>query len=258
MMLVRNGRSVYQNPGLFTGAVYGQYGNSVKGGRRNRFVNGLSPIFGGYPNGSLSPGSFILPQKPGSLASYTLANVALSTTGTLVPARNLVGSSALTLVSTNAQLDQIVSCVASSVLQLTATAANLAAAAGASGSASLSLTAGSVTCGAIFSVSATATLSISTASSFLTAIAHLDADAGGPTELSPEGLAAALLDNNDVETGFSVRNSMRLMLASLAGKLSGAPGTSITIKNTTDDKNRIVATVDSNGNRTSLTYDLSD
>jgi hypothetical protein len=51
---------------------------------------------------------------------------------------------------------------------------------------------------------------------------------------------------------------MRLSAAADAGKLSGAATTTNTIRNAVaDDKNRIVATVDSDGNRTAITYDLT-
>lgn len=70
--------------------------------------------------------------------------------------------------------------------------------------------------------------------------------------------ADALLDRaNGVETGFSVRQAMRLMLASLAGKLSGAATTTVAIRDANDSKDRITATVDADGNRTAVTLDAS-
>ncbi len=70
--------------------------------------------------------------------------------------------------------------------------------------------------------------------------------------------ADALLDRaNGVESSFSLRQSMRLMLSALAGKLSGAAGTTVTIRDVNDTKDRIVATVDTNGNRTAVTTDPS-
>lgn len=61
-----------------------------------------------------------------------------------------------------------------------------------------------------------------------------------------------------IETGYTLKQSMRLMLSALAGKLSGAATTTVTIRDATDNKNRIVATVDSSGNRTAVTHDTSD
>lgn len=61
-----------------------------------------------------------------------------------------------------------------------------------------------------------------------------------------------------VETGLTVRETLRLCAAALAGKISGADGSTITIRNAVaDDADRIVATVDTDGNRTAITYDLS-
>lgn len=76
-----------------------------------------------------------------------------------------------------------------------------------------------------------------------------------PTESE---IAAATLNDEDVETGVSLKQAVRLILAALAGKLSGADGTTITIRDVNDGKNRIVATVDKYGNRTAVTVDTSD
>lgn len=70
--------------------------------------------------------------------------------------------------------------------------------------------------------------------------------------------ADALLDRTDaIETGFSPRGSFRLMLAALAGKLSGAATSTITIRNAADSKDRITATVDADGNRSAITTDIT-
>jgi hypothetical protein len=67
------------------------------------------------------------------------------------------------------------------------------------------------------------------------------------------GLVAGLA--SEVESGYDVIQSLRVILASLAGKLSGAPSGPIYIRDVGDTKNRITATVDANGNRTSVTVD---
>ena len=71
--------------------------------------------------------------------------------------------------------------------------------------------------------------------------------------------ADALLDrSNAIETGLTPRGALRLNSAALAGKLSGAAGTTVTIRNSVaDSKDRIVATVDSSGNRTAITTDVT-
>ena len=68
-----------------------------------------------------------------------------------------------------------------------------------------------------------------------------------------------LLDFTDsVETGLTLRGLFRLLAAALAGKISGGGTTTITIRNAVaDTKPRITATVDSSGNRTAITYDVT-
>lgn len=62
-----------------------------------------------------------------------------------------------------------------------------------------------------------------------------------------------------METGLTFKGVLRLLAASMAGKVSGASGTTVTFRNAVaDSKDRIVATVDSDGNRTAITYDVTD
>lgn len=58
-----------------------------------------------------------------------------------------------------------------------------------------------------------------------------------------------------IENSLTALEWMRLMGASLLGKLSGAATTTVSIRDTADSKNRVVATVDSDGNRTGVTLD---
>lgn len=70
--------------------------------------------------------------------------------------------------------------------------------------------------------------------------------------------AAALLDlAAGVETGLTLRQAMRLLVAAESGKLSGAATTTIVIRNFGDSKDRITATVDADGNRSAVSYDLT-
>lgn len=71
--------------------------------------------------------------------------------------------------------------------------------------------------------------------------------------------ADALLDRaNAIETGLTPRQAMRLSAAADGGKLSGAATATNVIRNAVaDDKDRITATTDSDGNRTAITYDLT-
>lgn len=71
--------------------------------------------------------------------------------------------------------------------------------------------------------------------------------------------ADALLDLADgVETGLTVRGALRLALAALAGKLSGAGTSTEVFRNAVgDSKDRITATVDGSGNRIAITTDAT-
>lgn len=73
-------------------------------------------------------------------------------------------------------------------------------------------------------------------------------------------LAEAILDEPDtIEPGVTMRQALRLILAATGGKVSGGATNTITFRNAVNDSlNRITATVDSDGNRTSIVYDTSD
>lgn len=68
-------------------------------------------------------------------------------------------------------------------------------------------------------------------------------------------IAAAILAAS-VETGATVKESLRLSNAVLGGKVSGAGTGTETFRNLADTKDRLVVTVDSSGNRTAITLDL--
>ncbi len=83
-------------------------------------------------------------------------------------------------------------------------------------------------------------------------------DANALAASATQEIADALLDRADaVETGYTPRKALRLILAALAGKLSGAATATITIRNVTDTKDRITATVDASGNRGAVGLDAS-
>lgn len=87
------------------------------------------------------------------------------------------------------------------------------------------------------------------------AFARLGAPVGGSISADVAGVPTALLDQaNGIETSWTLRQAMRIMLSALAAILSGAATTTVTIRDVGDTKDRIVATVDSDGNRTAVTY----
>lgn len=60
-----------------------------------------------------------------------------------------------------------------------------------------------------------------------------------------------------VEAGWTTEELLRVFAAVLAGKVSGAGTGTETFRGINDDKNRAVATTDSNGNRSNITLDAS-
>lgn len=84
------------------------------------------------------------------------------------------------------------------------------------------------------------------------------------TSLASFGLDAVLIESgisassalvNDADsqlTSINARQAMALWTSALAGVLSGATGTTVTINGGANNANRIVATVDSDGNRSAV------
>lgn len=68
--------------------------------------------------------------------------------------------------------------------------------------------------------------------------------------------ADALLDRTDgIETGWNLRKVLRLLSSVLLGKVSGAGTSTNTFRDLNDTKDRVAATVDTDGNRTAVTKD---
>lgn len=71
-----------------------------------------------------------------------------------------------------------------------------------------------------------------------------------------DAIGAALLALT-VETGATVKESLRLANAANAGKVDGMATVTGHLRNLADTKNRVTATIDANGNRTAITLDLT-
>lgn len=67
------------------------------------------------------------------------------------------------------------------------------------------------------------------------------------------GAIDAILDDTIGDGTLTMRQALRVLVAGMAGKLSGAATTTVTIRNTADSANVIVATVDADGNRSAVT-----
>lgn len=251
------------------------------GRRKNRAIawgdqwnDGKSAV----PVGYLSPQAWLLPIRTGGLSSFDRASGSATFTGAGALGKNaladLVGSGAL---SGAGQL--VVSAVAALVgegsISLADLRAFLQATADLSGSGALAadadalgwLLADLVGQGAV--------------SAPPYGVGHMEASILPFTELSPAALASAVwsavaADNNDtgtmgekvndagsasnpwtevIEGSFTAAEMLRVIAAALAGELSGAATTTITIKGVDGATDRIVATVTSDGDRTNVTLD---
>jgi len=83
--------------------------------------------------------------------------------------------------------------------------------------------------------------------------AKTPAQAGDPMTLSA-GAIDAILDE-PVEGTVTLRQSLRVLLAVLAGKASGSPSGPIAYRDLGDTKARVTGTIDENGNRTAVVID---
>ena len=228
------------------------YGKTNKA--RNMFLS--LPKNSSVPMGYEPPGSWVIAQTGGGLSSFVQIRGSSTTGGAILNVKTASAALDGSGIVSTAALSQLIQMAAELNGQGLITDAHLAA---------VSSMAASLTGVGTISANVSALIPIAAALSGegtiaanLKGIGRLGADITPFGELSAEGLASSLLDNSDIETGYSMREALRLILSALAGKLSGAETTTVIIRNVVDDKNRIVATVDTNGNRTSVTYDVSD
>jgi hypothetical protein len=70
------------------------------------------------------------------------------------------------------------------------------------------------------------------------------------------GKSSDVLAAGDID-GFKLEEAMKICLSALGAKVSGAGTTTITFRAADDSKNRITATVDTDGNRSSVTLDAT-
>jgi hypothetical protein len=72
-------------------------------------------------------------------------------------------------------------------------------------------------------------------------------------QLTQDDVTGAVLEAQ-VESGFSLKQILRLMSAVILGRASGGPGSPV-FRDVNNTKDRVTGTADSNGNRTAATYD---
>jgi len=81
---------------------------------------------------------------------------------------------------------------------------------------------------------------------------EIAADAIGASELAADAVDE-ILDDTIGDGTITVRQALRILVAGMSAKLSGAATTTITIRNVADTADVIVATVDADGNRSATT-----
>mgnify|MGYP006921321341 CR=1 FL=1 len=221
--------------------------------RNTNAGQGITDTKAGIPSGYRHPGAWLLPMKPGALSSRN----EITGSGTLAGAgaRGVNGEASLTgtgdLAATGALIvSGIAELVGTGTISANIVAA-LAAAADLSGSGTLDaalLADGYM----IAPIPGTGTLALTSY-----ATGTMECDIVPPVILDAQTFSAELLAT-EIEPGLTLEGALRLIAAATAGKVSGGGTATVTIKNAVaDDKSRIVAEVDSSGNRTAITYDLS-
>lgn len=231
---------------------------SMSGSNRNQLA-GAYPSIASTPNGYAHPFSWIMAKTTGGMSSYNQLSMNLNETLlSLAGGVNLESTITGIIDITQGQLDQIANLLSAMSANITITDAQLAAISALEAAITASMTVTDAQMGAIIDLAAALSAQISTTNAGNFATADISADmsltSGAAT---PSDIANEVFDNQDIETGYSFRKSLRLILSSLSGKLSGAGTSTVTIRNVTDTKDRITATVDSNGNRLSVTTDVS-
>lgn len=232
---------------------YALHGNREKQ-KRNAFTAEGWASKSGFPSGHLHPSSWVLPQKPGGLSAHNNAVGVAVFTASIAAGRNVAG--AFTGAATFTGTGQLVVSGVGSFAGVAAFSGNVTAALNATGTfAGVAAFSGSVLAkgnilGTFAGVAEFVAIRYATGSmsgSFAPAIT-----------LEAQGFSQYLMDQEDIETGLTFREALRLIAAATAGTLSGGGSSTVTIKSAVDDtKDRIVATVDSQGNRTAITYDLT-
>jgi hypothetical protein len=252
MGLICNGTAISRQPLRFIGGTLGGelWGRSE---RHNRSVGGLQGVFSAYPSGSLAPKTHIMPRKSGAMAT----RFKIEGSGSY-SASGAMGVNGEMSIACAGELLATLQLVASAVVDMTGSAVFAAGLAGKieavvamAGTGNVDAAIGALA-GIFANMQGAASVSASPR-----ALGLMRVDVTPFTELSPQSLAQAVWATV-IEAGLNAEEAMRLIAAATAGKVSGGASPTVTIRNVGDTKNRIVASVDNDGNRTAVTYDLSD
>jgi hypothetical protein len=208
----------------------------------------LASIPGGY-----GARGWLMPIASGGISGHATANGLAAFSGSIAAGRNI--AAAFAGAATFTGTGQLVVSGVGSFAGSAAWSGNVTAALNATGSfAGVASWSGSVVAKGNI---AAAFAGVASFTAVRYATGSLSGTFAPPVTLEAQGFSTYLLDEEDVETGLTLRQALRLVTAATAGKISGGGTTTITIRNAVaDGVDRIVATVDTDGNRTAITYDL--
>ena len=215
------------------------------------------PGVASHPQGTEPPYSWVIAQQGGSLAAQRTINGAGSLTldikrGVACEA-SLSGSGTVASAAADLIVEMIASLEGSGTISGASLQAIMAMAASLNGSGEISDAAMAliVDLGSVLTGAGVVTgnfVGYASMSANLTSAGEV---------LSTANVGSAVWSNFEIETGLSALQAMRLLAAVMGGKISGAGTDTETFRNAVADAvDRVIAEVDSSGNRTAITYDL--
>jgi hypothetical protein len=183
----------------------------------------------GYPSGRTHPYSWSLPLKTGGMAAILTSEGSSTASATPI---SLVGT----------------------IAGIAAATGSIAAPTAAVGTADGTSAATAVRTAIAWCYAAVAGTSTTNLVSYATG--QLQGAIAPAVDLEAASFSTWLLDEEDVETGVTLREALRIVLSANGGKVS-ISGNTVTIRDVNDTVDRITATTDTNGQRTAVTLDAS-
>lgn len=256
----------------FVRGLWGQHG-----ALRNIYSQSAVSNKSGYPSGYLHPKSWCMPPKAGGLSSSNEAELSFDQTGLAVGGKNAEGTSAVTF-TLNGTGGLVVSGIGTATVTFDVSG-DLIAVASSTGTATLTFSeAAAISAQAGIFGTANVTI-IPSGQSY--AVGYMEGLSTNETEFSASNLASAVWNalaasynssgtmgekvnaagtagnpwTEVIEGTYTAEQILRVIAAALAGKVSGAGTGTEVFKGLDGTTDRIVSTVDDNGNRTEVVVD---
>jgi hypothetical protein len=250
-MLLGNRSVLLKSPGRFLSGTIASSERSNffrPGNYRSAAYEALSAIPYGYV-----VGAWHLPKLGGAVSSTNNAESTSTATGTLAGGKAVAGTAASTSTATGT--GQLISAVSGTAASTSTATLDVYATKALSGTAASTSTATLVKSALAWATGTAA--STSTATLVRYATGNIAGESTTATPLSPQGLADAVAAIEIEGTDLSLVQALRAIAAAASAKVSGAATSTIVYRNAVaDNKDRITATVDADGNRSAITYDL--